>query len=207
MRPAVRKRIVSAFALAAAAVVWCTGRVVARDEVRALWVARTSLTSPQAIDRMVAAAQQSGFNALLVEIRGRGDSYFLRGIEPRATSLATQPSFDPLAEAIAKAHAQGLALHAWINVNLVAGTTVPTARTHVVYKHPEWLMVSRHIADDVAALDPTGPEYLGRLTRLARTQSSDGLYLSPGTLGAVEYTASVVRDIVSRYAIDGVHFD
>ena len=207
MRPAARKRIVSAFALAAAAVVWCSARVVARDEVRALWVARTSLTSPQAIDRMVAAAQQSGFNALLVEIRGRGDSYFLRGIEPRATSLATQPSFDPLAEAIAKAHAQGLALHAWINVNLVAGTTVPTARTHIVYKHPEWLMVSRHIADDVAALDPTGPEYLGRLTRLARTQSSDGLYLSPGTPGAVEYTASVVRDIVSRYAIDGVHFD
>src|SRR5215467_12473451 len=202
-----RQRIRDVLMLAVAAAVLCVAPVSAKDEVRALWVARTSLTSAQAIDCMVTAAQQSGFNTLLIEVRGRGDAYFLNGIEPRSSALAMQPSFDPLAEAIAKAHARGLAVHAWINVNLVAGTTVPTARTHIVYKHPEWLMVSRLIADDVAALDPTGPEYLGRLTRIARTQSTDGLYLSPGTPGAVEYTASVVRDIVSRYAIDGVHFD
>jgi uncharacterized lipoprotein YddW (UPF0748 family) len=158
---------------------------------------------------MVAAAQQSGFNTLLVEIRGRGDAYFLNGAEPRPSALATQPSFDPLAEAIAKAHARGLALHAWINVNLVAGTTVPSARSHVVYRHPEWLMVSRQIADDIAALDPTSPEYLGRLTRYARSQPGDldALYLSPGTAAAVEYTASIVHDVASRYAVDGVHFD
>src|SRR5215470_4851780 len=108
MRPAASKRIVSALALAAAAVVWCTTHLVARDEVRAIWVARTSLTSPQAIDRMVAAAQQSGFNALLVEIRGRGDAYFLNGVEPRPSALTMQPAFDPLAEALAKAHAHGL---------------------------------------------------------------------------------------------------
>jgi uncharacterized lipoprotein YddW (UPF0748 family) len=33
------------------------------------------------------------------------------------------------------------------------------------------------------------------------------LYLSPATTGAVEYTNSVVRDIVQRYAVDGVHLD
>jgi uncharacterized lipoprotein YddW (UPF0748 family) len=204
-----RRPILSAVALAVATVVLCTPRLAARDEVRALWVARTSLSSPQAIDSMVAAAQQSGFNALLVEVRARGDSYFLNGIEPRPSALVMQPSFDPLGEAVAKAHARGLALHAWINVNLVAGSTVPGSRTHIVYKHPEWLMVSRRIADDLAALDSTSPEYLGRLTRYARSQSRDldGLYLSPGTAAAVEYTASVVRDIVSRYAVDGVHFD
>src|SRR5215472_5167407 len=183
--------------------------VTARDEVRALWVARTSLTSAQAIDSMVAAAQQSGFNTLLIEVRGRGDSYFLNGVEPRPSALAMQPSFDPLAEAIAKAHARGLAVHAWINVNLVAGTSVPGARGHIVYKHPEWLMVPRPIAADLASLDPAGPEYLGRLTRYARSQTPDvdGLYLSPATAGAIEYTASVVRDVVARYAIDGVYFD
>ena len=192
-----------------ASAVICATTVSARDEVRALWVARTSLSSPQAIDSMVTAARQSGFNTLLVEVRGRGDSYFLNGLEPRPSSLAMQPTFDPLGEAIAKAHARGLAIHAWINVNLVAGTTVPTARGHIVYKHPEWLMVPRPIAADLASIDPAGPEYLGRLMRYARSQPADidGLYLSPATAGAVEYTAGVVRDLVSRYAVDGVHFD
>jgi uncharacterized lipoprotein YddW (UPF0748 family) len=201
--------MLSAMTIVIAAIVLCATHITARDEVRALWVARTSLSSPEAIESMVAAAQQSGFNALLVEVRGRGDSYFLNGVEPRPAALTMQPAFDPLAEALARAHAHGLALHAWINVNLVAGTTVPSARTHIVFKHPEWLMVSRKIADDMATLDPAGPEYLGRLTRYARNQPRDveGLYLSPATAGAVDYTASVVRDVVSRYAVDGVHFD
>jgi len=208
MRSLARRPMLSALTIVLASIVLCATQITARDEVRALWVARTSLSSPQAIDSMVAAAQQSGFNALLVEVRGRGDSYFLNGIEPRPPALTMQPSFDPLAEAIAKAHARGLALHAWININLVAGATVPGARTHVVYKHPEWLMVPRQIADDVAGLDPSGPEYLGRLTRYSRqARDLEGVYLSPATTGAVEYTASVVRDVVSRYAVDGVHFD
>jgi len=196
-------------ALAIAAIMPCAMPMAARNEVRALWVAPASLSSPQAIDSMVTAAQQSGFNTLLVEVRGLGDSYFLNGLEPRPSALAMLPAFDPLAEAIARAHTRGLAIHAWINVNLVAGTSVPSARGHIVYKHPEWLMVARQIAGDVSSLDPAGPEYLGRLTRYARSQASalEGLYLSPATTGAVEYTASVVRDIVSRYAVDGVHFD
>ena len=35
----------------------------------------------------------------------------------------------------------------------------------------------------------------------------EGLYLSPVAPGAVEYTKLVVRDIVERYAVDGVHLD
>jgi uncharacterized lipoprotein YddW (UPF0748 family) len=183
--------------------------VHALEEVRALWVVRTSLTSPQAIDDMVAAAGQSGFNTLLIQVRGRGDSYFLGGIEPRPAGLAAQPEFDPLATAIARGHERGLAVHAWINVNLVAGTDVPAARNHIAHRHPEWLMVPRALGQDLAALDPTGPEYLGRLTRYARAQAAEleGLYLSPATSGAIDYTNTIVRDIVRRYPIDGVHFD
>jgi uncharacterized lipoprotein YddW (UPF0748 family) len=181
----------------------------ARDEVRALWVVRTSLTSPQAVEDMVVAAKQSGFNTLLVQVRGLGDAYFLGGIEPRPAALASQPSFDPLATAIAKGHERGLAVHAWIDVNLVAGTDVPASRSHIAYRHPEWLMVPRALAQDLTALDPNGPEYLGRLTRYARSRAAEleGLYLSPATPGAVEYTNGIVRDLVRRYAVDGVHLD
>ena len=181
----------------------------ARDETRALWASRAQLTSPQAVDAVVASAKQNGSNTILVQVRGFGDAYFLNGIEPRPVALYSQPAFDPLAEMIAKGHAQGLAVYAWVSVNLVAGTDVPPARTHVVYRHPEWLMVPRQIADDLAPLDPAGPEYLGRLTRYARSLAPEveGLYLSPATPGAIEYTTGIVRDIVQRYAVDGVHFD
>jgi uncharacterized lipoprotein YddW (UPF0748 family) len=181
----------------------------ARGEVRALWVVRTSLTSPSAIDEMVAAARAGGFNTLLVQVRDRGDAYYLGGAEPRPAGLISQPTFDPLARAMSAAHSAGLAVHAWINVNLVAGTDLPLARNHIVYRHPEWLMVPRSMAEDFATLDPTGPEYLGRLIRYARSRPAElgGLYLSPVTQGAIDYTTAIVRDIVERYAVDGVHLD
>lgn len=182
----------------------------ARTEVRALWVVRTSLTSPAAIEAMVASARAGGFNTVLVQIRGRGDAYYADGIESRPAALTSQPAFDPLATVIARAHDADIEVHAWINVNLVAdGNDLPAARTHVLYRHPEWLMVPRALADDLAEVDPRSPEYLGRLARYVRAQAAtiEGLYVSPVTAAATEYTAAVVRDIVQRYAVDGVHFD
>ena len=152
----------------------------------------------------------SGFNTLLVQVRGRGDAYFQHGIEPRPASLAAQPAFDPLATTIARAHAAGLQVHAWINVNLVAGAAeLPAARDHVVYRHPEWLMVPRALAEDLNGVDPHSPQYLGRLARYVRAQPAEleGLYLSPIAEASADYTVGVVRDIASRYAVDGVHLD
>jgi len=86
---------------------------------------------------------------------------------------------------------------------------LPPARDHVVYRHPEWLMVPRPIAEDLLAVDPRSPEYIGRLARYVRRQPAEleGLYLSPIAAASADYTVSVVRDIVTRYAIDGVHLD
>lgn len=182
----------------------------AQDEVRALWVVRTTLTSPSAIATMVKEAKNGGFNTLLVQVRGRGDAYFQAGIEPRPSSLAAQPAFDPLATTIAAAHAAGLRVHAWINVNLIASAAeLPAAREHVIYRHPEWLMVPRALADELASVDPHSPGYIGRLARNARTQSAEveGLYLSPVSPESAAYTTSVVGDIANRYEIDGVHLD
>ena len=195
-------------AVAASLILFCQLR--AQDEVRALWVVRTTLTSPSAIATMVAAAKNGGFNALLVQVRGRGDAYFQQGLEPRSASLAAQPGFDPLATTIARAHEAGLQVHAWINVNLVASATdLPAAREHVVYRHPEWLMVPRALAEELSTVDPHSPGYVGRLARYARAQSAEveGLYLSPVSAASAAYTTSVVRDIAQRYDIDGVHLD
>src|SRR5690606_26791871 len=108
-----------------AAAILVAGSREVSGEVRALWVVRTSLVSPAAIDAMVDAARAGGFNTLLIQVRGRGDAYYLGGAEPRAAALEDQPaSFDPLAHALDRAHAAGIRVHAWVNVNLVSSVAL-----------------------------------------------------------------------------------
>jgi uncharacterized lipoprotein YddW (UPF0748 family) len=181
------------------------------SEVRALWVTRQSLATPESVAAMVRLAASSGFNTLLVQVRGRGDAYYRSRREPRAEALTGQPAaFDPLATTIALAHERGLRVHAWINVNLVSsGADLPNARTHVVYQHPEWLMIPKPLAFELSRTDIRSPEYLGRLARWTRSVSTEveGLYASPIHPAAVDHLAGVVEDVVSAYAVDGVHLD
>src|SRR5512134_3783003 len=69
----------------------------AAEDVRGLWVLRTSLTSADSIQTMVRAAASGGFNTLLVQVRGRGEAFYRSDLEPRASDLDRQPAaFDPL---------------------------------------------------------------------------------------------------------------
>ena len=179
--------------------------------MRALWVTRSSLVSPERVAAMVRSAAASGFNTLLVQVRGRGDAYFPSRVEPRAQALAGQPlSFDPLASTLALSRARRLRVHAWVNVNLTSsGAELPTSREHVVYEHPEWLMVPRALALELGRIDPRSPEYVGRLARWTRALPAEveGLYSSPVHAGAVDRLVSVVDELVSNYALDGLHLD
>ena len=180
------------------------------QDVRALWVTRATLNSPAAVTKMVAAARASGFNTLLVQVRGRGDAYYQSTLEPRASELSAHPAFDPLASTITQAHAAGLRVHAWVAVNLVSSaTTLPSSREHVVYRHPDWLMVPRALAAELRTIDIRSPEYLGRLARWSRQHADDveGLYTSPLHAAAAGHVAAVVRELVTGYALDGVHLD
>jgi uncharacterized lipoprotein YddW (UPF0748 family) len=185
------------------------GPTGAPREVRGLWVVRTSLASAASIAAMVATAREAGVNTLVVQVRGRGDAYYDSRLEPRAAALARQPAtFDPLAAVLRDAHAAGLAVHAWINVSLVADAGDPPADAgHVVNRHPEWLMVPADLA--AADPDPRAPDFARTLASWTRSQGGaiEGLYMSPAAVGAVDHLAGVVEDLVSRYAIDGIHLD
>ena len=179
-------------------------------ETRALWVLRTSLSSPESIATLVRTAREHGFNTLLVQVRGRGDAYYNDGLEPRALDLHRQPaSFDPLSTVVAAAHDAGLRVHAWLNVNFIASAVdVPTAMTHVVHRHPEWLMVPRDLAQELRKVPETSPSDAGRIARWTRAQSNiEGLYVSPTIPAAVDYIEAVVRDVATRYELDGIHLD
>jgi len=180
-------------------------------EVRALWVTRNALVSPESITAMVQSARAGLFNTLLVQVRARGDAYFNGGVEARATQLSRQhAAFDPLQTVLTAAHAAGLRVHAWVNVGLVASAAdLPSEPTHVVYRHPEWLMVPRALARQMTLLDPRSRLYVDKLARWVRGQSTEveGLYLSPIPAGAVDYAVEIISDLTARYAIDGVHLD
>jgi uncharacterized lipoprotein YddW (UPF0748 family) len=165
------------------------------DEVRALWVRRASLESVGAIRRMVASASTAGFNTLFVQA---------------VDDAAAAAQFDPIGETIAQAHAAGMRVHAWVDVaRVTAPGELPFARTHVIYQHPEWLMVPRAIAAELLAIDARNPDYVGRLARWTRnnTDRIDGLYISPVQSDAAAHVAEIVRDLVRRYAVDGVYLD
>ena len=180
-------------------------------EIRAMWVLRTSLSSPESIAELVRSARQAGFNTLFVQVRGRGDAYFRGGLEPVPADVLRRPAaFDPLALVLDSAHDAGLRVHAWVNVNLVSSAAeLPAAREHIIYRHPDWLMVPRDIAQQLAAEDLQSPAYVGRLARWTRQRSTEveGLYASPIVPAAAEHTEAVVRDIARRYRVDGIHFD
>ena len=180
-------------------------------ETRALWVQRMSLSSPESIKTMTRIARENGFNTLLVQVRGRGDAYFNHSVEPRASDLQRQPAaFDPLATVLTMAHAAGLSVHAWVNLNLVSSAVdLPSAPTHLIRRHPEWLMVPRELAQELSKIKENNPAYVTKLARWTRAQPAEleGLYVSPIVPGARDHVNAVVHDLVTRYNVDGVHFD
>lgn len=180
-------------------------------DVRGLWVLRSSLGSEKSVRQMVETAKRAGFNTLLVQVRGRGDAYYDSRIEPRAAELEDDAdNFDPLALTLQLAHAQGMQVHAWFTADLVSSATLlPRSRTHIVERHPEWLMVPRALAGKLAAMPADLPAYVGALARWSRVESDrvEGLYLSPIAAASRAYTTSVAADLVARYPLDGLHLD
>lgn len=161
-------------------------------EVRAMWVVRSNMTSPESIDHVVATAKRYGFNALFVQVRGRGDAYYKSTLEPRAEELANEPaSFDPLAYAIQEAHANGIQVHAWLNTDYVWGAgRKPYSPEHIVNAHSDWLM--RDVNGNYS---------------LKGTQGCEGAFTSPANSAVRQHVHDVFLEVAKNYDIDGIHFD
>jgi hypothetical protein len=184
-----------AAALLPALIVALTAAAVGGDTraVRAWPLPGTALDSPEESRRAVSAAAESGIDTVLVPIP-------LEGLDAaRAEALETF---------IDDARGRGLRIHAMVPALAATGRgDLPIARTHIIYRHPEWLMVPRELAVELLELEPRNPEYLGRLARWTRANAdrTDAIYLSPLQPEAVDYIADSVAQIARRFAVDGIH--
>lgn len=129
--------------------------------------------------------QKDGVNVIIFQVRPECDALYESSIEPWSRfltgkqGLAPQPYWDPLQWMIDQCHRRGMELHAWINPY--------RAKTKGTRE-----LAGNHIA----AVKPMN------------CFAYDGQFiLNPGLPENRDYICRVVKDIVSRYDVDGLHMD
>ncbi len=171
--------------------------VLAQHPMRiGLWVIRDQLTSAAEINQVIDFAHQNGITDLFVQVRGRGDAYYHSTFICRPATLKGQ-SFDPLQYCLNRAHAKGIKVHAWINIYLLwSARKKPQDKEHLFYQHPEW-----------CAVDDRGTQDSNRNYHDFQHNNTEGIYLSPLVPEVNAYLVRVVKELVNRYAVDGIHYD
>lgn len=161
---------------------------------RGIWVTRWDYRTASDVERVVDDCAGAGFTDVFWQVRGQADAFYRSSLEPWGEDLfrdkpdSTDPGFDPLAVAVARAHQKGLRLHAWINMYpLWKGKGQPKDPRHPFVRRPEW-----RLFDQTGAPQP---------------QSDSYVVANPTDPDVQSHIAAVCRDIVSRYGIDGLHFD
>jgi uncharacterized lipoprotein YddW (UPF0748 family) len=119
-------------------------------------------------------------------------------------------SFDPGTEVLRQARERGLGVHLSIAVNMAVPVgEIPASRDHVIYQHPEWLMVPRQLAAEMLKVDVRSPAYLGQLARWTRanTDRVGGIYVSPLDPAAAAYVVDSITGAARRYPVDGLYLE
>jgi uncharacterized lipoprotein YddW (UPF0748 family) len=163
------------------------------DEFRALWVDayHDGIKSRQQIDELIETAQAGSFNALVVQVRRRGDTYYPSAIEPWAPDAP--PGFDALAYLIERAHAAGIEVHAWATTLAIWDGDIPPVTANHTF--------------NVHGPGATGRDYWLMTSDSGEEKYSNVYYLDPGHPDVVDYTVAVYTELATNYALDGLHLD
>lgn len=169
-----------------------------KREFRAAWIATvTNLDWPssnnlstdqqkQQLINILDELKKDGINVVIFQVRSECDAMYSSAYDPwsywltGAQGIPPYPYYDPLEFAIQEAHKRGMELHAWFNPYRAERSvgSYTLDPNHVSVKHPDWVL-----------------------------QISTFKFLNPGLPDVRNYITSVIYDVVSRYDIDGVHFD
>jgi uncharacterized lipoprotein YddW (UPF0748 family) len=130
--------------------------------------------------------KRNGLNAVIVQVRPATDAFYASSYEPWSEWLtgkqgrAPKPYYDPLTFMVAEAHKRGMEFHAWLNPYRAVFNVGKSsiAPNHITRLHPDWFVTY-----------------------------GDKRYFDPGNKEAQQHVIRVVKDIVSRYEVDAIHFD
>ncbi|MBV9988061.1 MAG: family 10 glycosylhydrolase [Chitinophagaceae bacterium] len=130
-------------------------------------------------------------NAVIVQVRPAADAMYPSPLEPWSEFLTGRqgvppsPLYDPLKFMITETHRRGMEFHAWLNpyraVFSLQNSSI--ASNHVTRTHPDWFLV------------------------YGNKKEGYKKYFNPGLPEVMQFTAKVVKDIVTRYDIDAIHMD
>jgi uncharacterized lipoprotein YddW (UPF0748 family) len=133
-------------------------------------------------------ARDLKLNAVVLQVRPHCDALYESALEPWSWYLtgkqgqAPGDSFDPLHFWIRAAHDRGLHLHAWFN---------PFRALHPAQKG-----------------EPAPDSFVARNPALAPSLGKSGYrWLIPTDERVQDHALAVIRDVVRRYDVDGVHLD
>jgi uncharacterized lipoprotein YddW (UPF0748 family) len=173
-------------------------------ELRGAWIAtvanidfpsRPGLSSAEIkveFDSLMDILKGMNMNAVFVQIRPAGDAFYKSPTVPlskflvgRQGAMLDDSLFDPLEYMIKSAHDRRMEFHAWLN---------PYRAT---------------FDPDTSALDSLHPLRSLPPRRKAEWffQYGRKWYFNPASPSVRQYLTNVVKDIVLRYDVDGIHFD
>ncbi len=191
-----------------------------RTEYRAFWVDtfNTDLNNHSDIVAVISQAKAAGANAIIAQVRRRGDSWYLNSIEPAPDFTPLVPGFDPLQDLIEAAHANAIEVHAFTivgaiwnkNPSFLPSATLgpPVDRNHVFNVHGGYDPITNQVVP--------GPD--NWLTRTLLPDGTGGIgfqghrigsdfWIDFGHPAAAAYTVDVLMRLVRNYDIDGLHLD
>lgn len=164
-------------------------------EVRAVWLTtnygldwpRNRLSHEQQKKELISILdnlKKWNFNTVLFQVRARGEVLYDSKIEPMSSLIVGNPGskekFDPLAFVIEECHQRGLECHAWVVTYPLGG--------------------DRHVRSlGKRSATKTNPNIVKKF--------GNEWYLDPGNPRTDDYLLSIVKEIVTNYDVDGIHFD
>ncbi|HHV61304.1 MAG TPA: family 10 glycosylhydrolase [Firmicutes bacterium] len=165
------------------------GTGTAPAAARGVWIDVKSIPSdPAAIRAMVQRLKRANFNMIFPEVFYQGSTIFFsetaasEGIQPQLPRFS---GMDPLAILIDEAHKLSIEVHAWFSMFYV-GLNAPGP---VLTRHPEWAAIDRH-------------------GEIGYKQGVNRFYwVCPMHPGVREYYTRLIREVIQKYDVDGIHLD
>lgn len=166
-----------------------------QTEYRAFWVDmfHDGAKTPQQVNQLIKDVEASNANTIFLQVRRRGDAFYLNSLEPKTEDPYLASGYDPLADLIQKAHAANIQVHAWFAMMPIWNKTTPP-------KDPN------HIFNAHGMTQPSENNWLSK-TYTGSYQYGSEYVIDPGHPDAVDFTRDVIMHVVKNYDIDGVQMD